>query len=129
MIPLAAVDLQRAPLTPGFGLSDGPPLARYLKVLGEPHQMRIFQMLMDSELCVCDMEEQLALGSSLLAHHLKVLRQSGLIQVRRGAQDGRWLYYSINPAGFDQIRGLLTGFLRYQELPSEARSGSNGRCG
>lgn len=129
MIPLTVVDTPTAPPIPSFNFSDGPRLARYLKVLGEPHRMGIFQMLMESELCVCDLEERSAFGSSLLAHHLKVLRESGLIQVRRGVQDGRWLYYSINPSGFDQLRCLLTCFFQCQELPTAAQCGSNCRCG
>jgi ArsR family transcriptional regulator len=129
MIPLTPTDLQTAPVKPYDDASDEVALARYMKVLGEPHRMRIFRMLMGAEQCVCDLEERLVLGSSLLAHHLKVLREAGLIQVRRGIQDGRWLYYSIDPVSFDQLRGLLSSLFQYKELPSDAQCGANCRCG
>ena len=99
------------------------------RALGEPHRLHIFRDLMQSELCVCELEEQTGFSGSLLAHHLKVLRQSGLIQVRRGARDARWLYYSISPTVFGELRQALAGLLCCAELPTEARYGSNQRCG
>ncbi len=103
--------------------------ARYLAVLGQSHRLRIFRLLMESELCVCELEEHLGLSPSLLAHHLRKLRQSGLIQVRRGVRDARWLYYSIDPGAYATLQALLGFISQGCELPEKARCGSSCSCG
>jgi ArsR family transcriptional regulator len=110
-------------------LADDDRTARYLAALGQNHRLRIFRLLMESELCVCELEEQLGLSPSLLAHHLRKLRQSGLIQVRRGLRDARWLYYSIEPEACALLQEFLGFLCRRQALPAKARCGSSCSCG
>ncbi|MBT8478535.1 MAG: metalloregulator ArsR/SmtB family transcription factor [Gemmatimonadetes bacterium] len=45
------------------------------------------------ERCVCDLQASLDLGQSLLSHHLRVLREAGLVRSRR---DGRWVHYQLS---------------------------------
>jgi ArsR family transcriptional regulator len=47
-------------------------------------------------LCVCDVVERIPLHQPTVSHHLKVLREAGLVTVIR---DGKWAYYSPNPKG------------------------------
>ena len=116
-------------LRPDERPQEEPVLAGYFRVLGEKHRLRILQALMRSELCVCELEEDLGISSSLLAHHLKVLRRAGLIQVRRGVRDARWLYYSVNGEAYARLCRLLAAALPARDLPPQAQCGSNCRCG
>ena len=128
-IQLAVVDPPRPlPVVP-LPLANDEQTSRYLAVLGQTHRLRIFRLLMESELCVCELEEQLRLSPSLLAHHLRKLRQSGLIQVRRGVRDARWLYYSIDPEAYALLQRFLGFFSQRRELPAKARCGSSCSCG
>ena len=65
--------------------------------LADPNRRRIFANLMRGPSCNGWLNEQLGLAPNLLSHHLKVLREAGLIQDRRDAVDGRWVYYQVNP--------------------------------
>lgn len=71
-----------------------------MKALGEPHRLRIFTLLQAGERCVCDIEAGMRLPQNLVSHHLRILREAGLVEFRK---DGRWSYYCIN-------RETLAGF-------------------
>lgn len=58
-------------------------------------RLRIFLLLLDSELCVGELMALLKIEQSLISHQLRGLRQAGLVEARRS---GRWIYYRI-PAG------------------------------
>lgn len=58
-------------------------------------RLRIFLLLLDSELCVGELVALLKIEQSLISHQLRVLRQTGLVESRRS---GRWIYYRI-PSG------------------------------
>jgi DNA-binding transcriptional ArsR family regulator len=64
-----------------------------LAQISEPNRLRIFALLTRGELCVCDIETCVSLPQNLVSHHLRSLREAGLIQARRS---GRWVYYSVN---------------------------------
>ncbi len=74
-----------------------------LKALADPSRLRIFNLLMEGVQCNCEIAERLGFSLSLISHHLRVLREVGLINAERDAQDARWIYYSINQA---QLAGL-----------------------
>ncbi|MCS6959686.1 MAG: metalloregulator ArsR/SmtB family transcription factor [Pseudanabaenaceae cyanobacterium SKYGB_i_bin29] len=63
--------------------------------LSDPLRLQIVTLLQKRELCVCDLCERLAVSQSKLSFHLKVLRDANLIRAR---QQGRWMYYRLNPA-------------------------------
>jgi ArsR family transcriptional regulator len=52
--------------------------------------------LMRGTSCNGWLTEELGLPANLLSHHLKVLREAGLVQDRRDAVDGRWIYYQVD---------------------------------
>ena len=66
------------------------------KALADPNRLRVLDVLMDGDSCNCELTEKLGLPANLLSHHLRVLRKVGLINSRRDAIDGRWIYYSID---------------------------------
>jgi ArsR family transcriptional regulator, arsenate/arsenite/antimonite-responsive transcriptional repressor len=71
-------------------------LAEHLKVLAEPNRLLIFNFLMEGVQCNCELGDALQMAPNLISHHLKVLREAGLIEVERDPLDARWMYYSIN---------------------------------
>lgn len=81
-----------------------------LKALADPNRLRIFDFLMDGDSCNCELNEKLGLAPNLLSHHLRVLHEVGLVQSRRDALDGRWLYYTVNRDRVAQCRDWL-GYL------------------
>lgn len=65
-----------------------------LKALAEPARLRIVERLADEELCVCHLVEDLDLPQPLVSHHLKALRQAGVVDSERFKQ---WVYYRLRP--------------------------------
>ena len=64
--------------------------------MADPTRRRIFLLLMGGEVCNCEMAGQLGLAQNLISHHLRQLRQAGLIRARRDDRDQRWIYYTID---------------------------------
>ena len=62
------------------------------RALGEETRLRILEQLVGGEMPVSDLTVRLGIGQSLMSHHLRILRDAGLVTVRR---DGRWIHYSI----------------------------------
>lgn len=75
-----------------------------LKALADPLRLRVLEALGGGERCVCDLTAELGLGQSKLSFHLKVLKDSGLLEDR---QQGRWMYYSLRVEAIEQLRGWL----------------------
>lgn len=82
-----------------------------LKALADPNRLRIFEILMKGTSCNCELNEQLGLAPNLLSHHLRVLQQAGLVNSRRDAVDGRWIYYSVDKEAVSLWRGWLSALL------------------
>lgn len=76
--------------------SDNRQLAEWLKALAEPKRLSILNLLMAGVHCNCELVEQLDMTPSLISHHLRALRETGLVKVERDAVDSRWIYYSVN---------------------------------
>jgi ArsR family transcriptional regulator, arsenate/arsenite/antimonite-responsive transcriptional repressor len=104
-------------VTPGVDAS----VLNVLHALADERRLRILDVLRDGEHCVCDLQSSLGLGQSLLSHHLRSLREAGLVTVRR---EGRWAHYSLAADGLAQAEEYL-GRLR-----TEARTpvGSGSTC-
>jgi ArsR family transcriptional regulator len=81
-----------------------------LKALADPNRLRIFDLLMQGDSCNCELNEKLDLPPNLLSHHLRVLREAGLILNRRDAVDGRWIYYNVNRKTVARWRAWLNEF-------------------
>lgn len=95
-------------------------VAAILKSLADPNRLRIFDSLMQGDSCNCELNEKLGLPPNLLSHHLRVLREAGLVRSRRDAVDGRWIYYAVNKKAVARWRAWFNEFLdpaRIQERP------------
>jgi ArsR family transcriptional regulator len=93
-LPISGID--RPPI-------DLPALAGQLKVLAEPRRLRILHMLMEGVQCNCELGDALDMAPNLISHHLRVLREAGLVDVERDADDGRWVYYSLNREALEEL--------------------------
>lgn len=70
-------------------------MAPVIAALADPVRLRILSILMaspDGSCCGCDLEDPLALSQPTISHHLKVLREAGLVSGRR---EGRWVHYRV----------------------------------
>ena len=83
-------------------------LARMFKALGDPIRLRLLSRITsaaDGEICVCDITgDDFAVSGPTISHHLKVLREAGLIE---GERRGTWVYYRPLPDNLRQLAGLL----------------------
>jgi ArsR family transcriptional regulator len=66
--------------------------AQILKALGDETRLRILALLLDGELCVCELMAALELPQSTVSRHLSYLKNSGWIEDRR---EGVWMYYRL----------------------------------
>ena len=53
-------------------------------------ELEIIDLMMDGEVCVCDIMKLTNLSQSRISYHIKILKEAGLISDR---QEGRWVYY------------------------------------
>ncbi len=75
-----------------------------LRALAEPRRWRIVELLADEDLCVCHLAEELEVAQPLVSHHLRVLRDCGLVASERHRY---WTYYRLRPAVLTEVaRGL-----------------------
>jgi ArsR family transcriptional regulator len=100
-------------LQPICCVSDSEPLSRpaaaalasYFKALADPTRVAIVNRLTGAdELCVCDLTDAFELSQPTVSHHLKVLRDAGLVESSRR---GTWAYYRLVPEALDAVRGAL----------------------
>lgn len=79
-------------------------LIPFFKALGDKNRVTILVMLMEREHCVCELMDQLSVSQSTVSHHLKIMKESGLVNER---SMGKWNYYSINRDGFVRNKKLV----------------------
>lgn len=84
-------------------------LAKVFKALGDPVRLRLMSMIASrgdgGEVCVCDLTPAFDLSQPTISHHLKLLRQAGLIDCERR---GTWVYYWVLPGVLDKLAAFLT---------------------
>ncbi|KAB8333752.1 winged helix-turn-helix transcriptional regulator [Scytonema tolypothrichoides VB-61278] len=74
-----------------------------LSILGHPIRLQILDMLAQSDghVCVCDLEGALPVKQPTVSHHLKLLREAGLIDCER---KGLWAYYFVKREAMAALR-------------------------
>ena len=83
-------------------------LAQVFKALGDPVRLRLVSLIgahQGGEVCVCDLTTAFELTQPTISHHLKVLREAGIITSERR---GTWVYYRLEPAALERMAALLT---------------------
>jgi ArsR family transcriptional regulator len=82
-------------------------IARRFKALSDPTRVAIVNRLAAAdECCVCDLTEAFELSQPTISHHLRVLRDAGLVESSRR---GTWAYYRLVPDAVQQLRQTLGG--------------------
>jgi ArsR family transcriptional regulator len=75
-----------------------------LPVVADPTRWRILSLLADSELCTTHLQEMLGAKQTLVSHHMKVLREAGLVDT---APCGRFTYYRLRLGALDVLRDAI----------------------
>jgi ArsR family transcriptional regulator len=74
--------------------------------LGDEARLQILRLLSRSPaLCVCEIQQAFDLGQPTISHHLRVLREAGLVDCERR---GTWAYYFLKP---DRVKSLAQSLL------------------
>lgn len=74
--------------------------AETLRAIAEPLRCRIVELLAEEELCVCHLVEQLEVPQPLVSHHLRALREAGLVESERFRY---WTYYRLRPEALSRL--------------------------
>jgi ArsR family transcriptional regulator len=102
-------------------------MAKWLKVLAEPNRLLIFHLLMEGVQCNCELGDGLQMAPNLISHHLRVLREAGLVDVERDALDARWMYYSINRQALEELNQAWGTFFDLKRIkPRRLTCGPHG---
>ncbi|MBW0102080.1 helix-turn-helix transcriptional regulator [Pseudonocardia sp. KRD291] len=83
-------------------------LSRVFKAMGDPVRLRLLSLIAShagGEACVCDLTDVFELTGPTISHHLKVLREAGLIT---GERRGTWVYYRVLPEALGRLSEVLT---------------------
>jgi ArsR family transcriptional regulator len=95
------------------GNNEVPLLADFLRIISEENRLKIICFLQSGEQCVCDIWQFLKLPQNLISHHLKVLKDFGLISSRK---EGLNVYYSINEEELSKNKKFLNKILSKGEF-------------
>lgn len=82
-------------------------VARVFKALGDPVRLRILSIVASragGEVCVCDITGVFELSQPTISHHLRVLKEVGLLTAQRRAS---WVYYRLVPETLGELSALL----------------------
>ena len=99
-------------------------LAPLFKALSDPIRLRLLSLIASTtEACVCDLTDAFDVTGATISHHLRVLREAGLVDCERR---GTWVYYWVKATALDQLGNLLAAVPQQPvrsaptELPSSA---------
>ena len=93
--------------SPDMETATGHALDRVLgrfRAMADEKRLRILSLLAGGERCVCELQAELNAGQSLLSHHLKTLKDAGLVRDRR---DGRWVHYALERSALEEVEAFL----------------------
>ncbi|GAW30582.1 metalloregulator ArsR/SmtB family transcription factor [Carboxydocella sp. JDF658] len=83
-------------------------LAEKLRALADENRLQIIRLLARGELCVCEIMEYLEMSQPTASHHLKILKQAGLVTDRK---EGRWSYYRLQSEAVQALTAEIQGLL------------------
>lgn len=98
-----SIPLSRRPLND----ASAEELANVFAALADPVRLRLFDLVRragTTGVCSCDLVEPLERSQPTISHHLKVLREAGLVESRR---EGTWLWYTVVTESLDSANQFL----------------------
>ncbi len=99
-----SLSIHSRPLTEGQAES----LSAVFAALADPTRLRLFDLVRragDGGICSCDLVEPLDRSQPTISHHLKVLREAGLVESRK---EGTWVWYSVTPGATASLQAFVT---------------------
>lgn len=87
-------------------------IALLCKALGDSNRLQIIQMLSDGEKCACKLLEQFDITQPTLSHHMKILCECSLVEVRK---EGKWSHYSLNCKTLAEFKKFIDSLSCAQE--------------
>jgi ArsR family transcriptional regulator len=95
------------PITAGeLSVADSEKMAAMFKALSDPVRLRLFSKIAShpgGEACVCDIQD-VGVSQPTVSHHLKKLREAGLLTSERR---GTWVYYTVAPSVVAGMSAML----------------------
>lgn len=99
-----SIPLSNRPLTD----ASAEPMAMVFAALADPVRLRLFDLVRragTTGVCSCDLVEPLERSQPTISHHLKVLREAGLVESRR---EGTWLWYSVVADALETVNRFVS---------------------
>ena len=81
--------------------------AKVFKAFCDPNRLKILNILKDGEHCACKLLEILNVSQSTLSHHMKILTDARVVNVRK---DGKWSHYSLSGDGIENVIQYLINY-------------------
>ena len=81
-------------------------IALICKALGDKSRLQIVGMLTDGEKCACKLLEKFEITQPTLSHHMKILCECGLVNVRR---ESKWSHYCLNCETLTEFKRFIDG--------------------
>ena len=104
VVEACSTPLVREPI----GESAAAGLAQVFRALADPVRLRLVSLIgahQGGEVCVCELTTAFDLTQPTISHHLRVLREAGIIDCERR---GTWVYYWLVPAALERMAALLS---------------------
>lgn len=94
----------------GLPAAEAADLVERFKLLADPVRLQILDVLSRNEgqVCVCDLEAAVPVKQPTVSHHLKILRNAGVVETERR---GVWAYYFVNRARLEDLRRSVATYL------------------
>jgi ArsR family transcriptional regulator len=89
-----------------------------LKALAEPLRWQILRLLGREELCVCHLVDELGVAQPLISHHLRVLREAGLVE---SSKHRYWTYYRLRPDAVGALGRAVSDLAETAPSPGDRR--------
>lgn len=81
--------------------------SKVFKAFCDPNRLKILNILKDGEYCACKLLEILDVSQSTLSHHMKILTDARVVNVRK---DGKWSHYSLSGDGIEKVIQYLKNY-------------------
>ena len=107
--------MKRCCTPPAADAADRSAEIELLRALADPQRAALISILARAgcEVCVCDLTELLDVAQPTVSHHLRILRDAGLISVERR---GTWSYYSLAPDAHQRLTAAVDDLIPQKVL-------------
>jgi ArsR family transcriptional regulator len=109
------MSIQRCCPQASVAKADYAPAAAVLKAIADPYRLTMLATLAANAdaVCVCDFTDALPLNQPTVSHHLRILREAGLVTCERR---GTWVYYRLAPEAAERIDGIIASIFKHEAI-------------